>query len=295
MQTSLVILNQNQGAFLGGAIDSALAQDGSEIEVIVVDQGSTDRSRDVMTYYGSRIRAIYLGDVGQSAGINAGLVASRGEFVCFLAADDMLKPARISTELNALLNHPSAGWSYHQSSAVDMSGRPLHPPLHPLLFKPQILKQFDLRQSSLHQAPLPFSGISGALYRRSLLQRLLPMPESPRLNHLYLYYASCEIAPGLALSAVLHESRIYGGRLSNREKKRLNAKAYLFTAYWLRVRFPERCRDTDKLFAIGLGLYYKTGGFEAEDLELVKKYWRERSQAEQFRIRAIALYYAFIS
>lgn len=89
---SIVIRNHNYGGFLRDALDSALAQTHDAVEVIVVDDGSTDNSRDILEEYGSRIRAILQSNQGEGAGINAGFAAASGDIVIFLDSDDVLAP-----------------------------------------------------------------------------------------------------------------------------------------------------------------------------------------------------------
>ncbi|MBE9014320.1 glycosyltransferase family 2 protein, partial [Pseudanabaenaceae cyanobacterium LEGE 13415] len=210
---SIIINNYNYAAYLGAAIESAIAQSYPNTEVIVVDDGSTDQSRTVIEHYRDRIIPILKSNGGQASAFNAGFAASRGEFICFLDSDDLLVPDRISIELQALLNHPDAGWSYHQLSFVDRSGFPLE---NSPALRPEAIYKFDLRQEmqqgTLKQIPLPLPGTDGYLYRRSHLQQILPMPEGEgvSLNDSYLQYASFAISKGIALTAQLHQQRIHG-------------------------------------------------------------------------------------
>jgi Glycosyl transferase family 2 len=85
---SVVVNNHNYARFLGHAIDSALAQTYAPIEVLVVDDGSTDASRDVIASYGDKLIPIFKENGGQASAFNAGFAESRGEVVLFLDADD---------------------------------------------------------------------------------------------------------------------------------------------------------------------------------------------------------------
>ncbi len=89
---SVVINNYNYARFLGATIDSALDQTYPNVEIIVVDDGSTDDSRAVMESYGARIKAIYKPNGGQASAMNAGFAAARGELIYFLDSDDIALP-----------------------------------------------------------------------------------------------------------------------------------------------------------------------------------------------------------
>ena len=80
-RVSVIINNYNYGHFLGAAIDSALTQTYAPIEVVVVDDGSTDDSRNVIAGYGSRIRAVLKVNGGQASAFNAGFAASTGAVI----------------------------------------------------------------------------------------------------------------------------------------------------------------------------------------------------------------------
>src|SRR4051795_10336845 len=92
LRASIVINNYNYGRFLRESIQSALAQTHPNCEVIVVDDGSTDDSREIITSYGQRVKPIFKENAGQGSTFNAGFPVSSGDFVCFLDSDDTLYP-----------------------------------------------------------------------------------------------------------------------------------------------------------------------------------------------------------
>jgi len=94
---SIVIPNYNYGRFVGQAIDSALAQTHPLVEVIVVDDGSTDDSRAVIERYGERVTAVFQSNAGQNAACAAGFALARFDIVVFLDSDDMLLPEAAAT------------------------------------------------------------------------------------------------------------------------------------------------------------------------------------------------------
>jgi len=97
---TIVIPCYNAERWIGDAIQSALDQDWPAIEVIVVDDGSTDGSPGKIGEFSSRIRLIEGGHRGGNAARNTGLHAAAGEWVQFLDADDWLLPGKISRQLS---------------------------------------------------------------------------------------------------------------------------------------------------------------------------------------------------
>ncbi len=96
MKISLVTISYNQDRFLEQAIQSVLDQDHSDLEYIVVDPGSTDRSRDIIESFGDRIGSVILSpDNGPAQGLNHGFAHASGQVFGFLNADDLLLPGAI--------------------------------------------------------------------------------------------------------------------------------------------------------------------------------------------------------
>ena len=102
MRVSIVVLNYNYARFVAAAIESALGQTAEGCEVIVVDNGSTDHSLEVIARYAERVRLVRQPvNIGQGQGYNLGIEAARGEWIVWLDADDMLDPDAIATCLAA--------------------------------------------------------------------------------------------------------------------------------------------------------------------------------------------------
>ena len=93
---SILINNYNYARFLGEAIDSALSQSYSPVEIILVDDGSTDQSREIISTYSSRVIPIFKENGGQASAFNAGIAASRGDILCFLDSDDYFHPGKVA-------------------------------------------------------------------------------------------------------------------------------------------------------------------------------------------------------
>jgi glycosyltransferase involved in cell wall biosynthesis len=112
VRASLIIPTFNHARFLGAAIDSALAQTLGAVDVIVVDDGSTDDTPAVLERYAGRVRVLRQPNRGLSAARNAGLAAARGTFVSFLDADDVMAPTKLAAQLAVVERSPAIGWTY---------------------------------------------------------------------------------------------------------------------------------------------------------------------------------------
>lgn len=89
---SVIVTCYNYGRYVAQALDSALAQRYPNVEIVVVNDGSTDDSREVLARYADRVRVIEQANQGAIAAYNAGFAASRGDIVVLLDADDALEP-----------------------------------------------------------------------------------------------------------------------------------------------------------------------------------------------------------
>lgn len=116
---SVVIPNYNHARFLGDAIRSVLNQDYRGFEIVVVDDGSTDDSREVAAGFGDRIRYIHQTNAGLSAARNTGIRAAQGSLIGVLDADDMYEPMFLDTLVNALKSDPDADGVYCGYQFVD--------------------------------------------------------------------------------------------------------------------------------------------------------------------------------
>src|SRR4051812_49208690 len=123
---TVVIPVHNGADFVAQAIDSALAQDGVTVQVVVVDDESTDETTAILQHYGDRIEAVRLPK--QSTGIaatNAGLERADGEFVCVLHHDDVLLPGKLARHVEVMRRDPDIALSYSAQHYIDASGNRL--------------------------------------------------------------------------------------------------------------------------------------------------------------------------
>jgi glycosyltransferase involved in cell wall biosynthesis len=174
---SILINNYNYGRFLREAIDSALNQTYSNIEVIVVDDGSTDDSREIIASYGNRIIPVMKENGGQASAFNAGFEISKGDILCLLDSDDFYYPEKVERALQVLSSKLDTRpiLLYHLLDVVDECsdrvGAIFPPRLHAC--EPNLL-DFARKYAFLPFAASPTSGLA---ISRNIAERIFPIPD----------------------------------------------------------------------------------------------------------------------
>lgn len=168
---SIIIPTHNRAALLREAVDSALSQTYPNVEVIVVDDGSTDDTGEVLSEYAGQVRAVYQDNRGRSAARNVGIQASGGRFLVFLDSDDLLMPAAIQSQVDCLIAHPDVGVVYGDGYIMDAQGL-LHtldpyvvrfPPREPEAFARSLLMRnhFVIHAGLIRRTALPLQPVFG--------------------------------------------------------------------------------------------------------------------------------------
>ena len=116
---SVLIPTYNYARYLPQAIDSVLAQTYAPLEVLVVDDGSTDDTPQVLAAYGNRIRAIRQDNQGVAAARNTGVAAARGEYVALLDSDDLWLPRKLELQIARFESDPSLGFVHCGAETFD--------------------------------------------------------------------------------------------------------------------------------------------------------------------------------
>ena len=122
---SVIIPNYNHAQYLGDAIQSVLDQTYRNFEIIVVDDGSTDNSREVVAGFGDQVNYIWQENRGLSAARNTGIRRAKGTYIGLLDADDMYEPDFLSTLVSELETDPHAAGIYCGYRFVDHLNHPL--------------------------------------------------------------------------------------------------------------------------------------------------------------------------
>lgn len=166
---SVVIDNHNYGRFLRQAVDSVLSQDfpGKEVELIVVDDGSTDDSRAILGSYGKRLKAVLQDRSGQATAFNRGFAEARGEVVCLLDSDDVWLPGKLAKTMPRF-DDASVGAVGNFLQDADAA-------LKPIRFSfPHWPERYRLED--FLDGRTEFTATSGLAYRKKALDLALPIP-----------------------------------------------------------------------------------------------------------------------
>ncbi len=105
---SVIIPTYNRGWIVAEAIDSVLAQDYNNYELIVIDDGSDDNTPAILAAYGNKITVLHQSNRGVSAARNRGIAAAAGRWIAFLDSDDLWLPRKLSTQVNFFKENPDA-------------------------------------------------------------------------------------------------------------------------------------------------------------------------------------------
>ena len=172
---TVVVNNYNYARFLGEAIDSALAQTYPHTEVVVVDDGSSDASAEVIARHDGRVIPVLKSNGGQGSALNAGFHAGSGDVVLFLDADDVLLPGAVEAAVPPF-DDPEVAKVQWSMPVIDGDGRRTGQIEEPELpagdFRDDVR-----REGPLGDATLPSAPTSGNAWSRRFLERVLPMPE----------------------------------------------------------------------------------------------------------------------
>jgi glycosyltransferase involved in cell wall biosynthesis len=269
---SVIVDSYNYGQFIEEAIDSVLAQDFAmeRVEILVVDDGSTDDTAERVGRYGERVKYIYKKNGGQGSAFNVGFANARGEIVAMLDADDYWLPGKLRRIAEAFDENPEAGMVYHR------------------------LEEYDMRTGARRDSS--FTAISGDIaanrelllryilyptsslaFRRRCAEKLLPIPENltiqadSHLSGLIIF-----VAPIVAIEESLAVYRVHGGNLFHAPGAEQDD-----------VRTRRRIETFGRL-THGMKAWLKANGYDLRqpDLQALFMQWFLTPEADEFRLRS---------
>jgi tetratricopeptide (TPR) repeat protein len=206
-QVSVIIPSYNQAHFVASTVESVLAQTYPGVEIIVVDDGSTDDTHTVLAAYRDRIRTIRQENRGLAGARNTGFHASRGDYLLFLDSDDVIHPDKLASHVSFLEAERSFGLSYSAWQHVNEDGTQVLGEVRPNK-QGQLLKELLRREF--------FFFASTAVIRRECLERVGLFDESLEWSEdadMWLRLARAGYAFGY-LDQPFLQYRIHGGSMT---------------------------------------------------------------------------------
>ncbi|MGA9989009.1 MAG: glycosyltransferase family 2 protein [Terriglobales bacterium] len=279
---SILINNYNYGRFLGEAIRSARCQTYDRIEIIVVDDGSSDNSREIIEEFGDELVAVFKSNEGQASAFNTGFAKSSGDIICFLDADDIFLPTKVQRIVETYAD-PAMGWCFHPLQWVDINrehmvgSRDIRYPS----------RSYDFRKVYLRGKPVLWAPpTSGLTFRRSLLDKLLPMPQQIRITaDNYLTFSTPAFAPGFYISECLSQQRIHGvNAYTAKEDSRFKATVQISIASGLHDSFPQLSRLANRLFANAIAAKWTAGSESRTVRQELNQYIGKCTVLERFEV-----------
>lgn len=166
-----LINTHNYARYLPLAINSVLTQTYPKIEIVVVDDGSTDHTAEVLAQYGDRVRAIRTENGGQGHAFNVGIGNANGELIMLLDADDTWMQEKVQLMVDLAAKFPKAAMLYHRFQNIDRDGGYNGPP-QPIGLRSGNFRHTFLRSGGSWEHPIA----SVLTLRTEHIRRALPLP-----------------------------------------------------------------------------------------------------------------------
>jgi glycosyltransferase involved in cell wall biosynthesis len=223
LPVDVLITNHDYARFLPEAIESALSQTHADVNVVVVDDGSTDDSREVLRRFEDRVEVVLKEQGGQASALNAGLERCRGDVLLVLDADDRLRPQAAERVAAAFAGRPELSKVQFPMAIVDAEGAPtgaVKPGGH--LRAPT----GEQRRAELaFPFDLPWLPGGGTGFRSEAVRRILPIPagDYPRSGaDWYLVHLTALLGEAALLEQVCAEYRVHGGNAYELERDEID-------------------------------------------------------------------------
>ena len=286
--SSLIIPAYNSSASIGRSIDSALEQTVPAHEIIVIDDGSTDDTADIIRSYGSKVRLITQDNQGQGAARNAGLAVATGRYIAFLDADDYWEPGFLEHMERFLDAHPqavAASCAFHaQRQKGDYYG-----PAHYEQLKAQHPDGLMLEDFFTFWADHDHIRTGTALVRHDVIREIGPQNANLRISQDLEYWALIGSAgPWGLVPEVLWVgtsdffARRAGWRKRNAARRKRTPSVEAWQARVLPRLSPEQVAPFARVrarVAQGYAVNHMLGGDASEARKIVQAYGAEMSGA----------------
>jgi glycosyltransferase involved in cell wall biosynthesis len=208
---SILINNYNYAQFLRQTIESSFSQTYSRIEIIVVDDGSTDRSREIIESFGSRLAPVFKTNAGQASAFNAGVAASQGDILCFLDSDDYFYPGKVAriVEVFSALDSTRPLMVHHRLKIRKEDGKAVQEELLGTIHdNPLNLAEYARKYKFMYWPAGPTTGIS---INRRMSDLLFPLPENIKVSaDDFIVFGASLVGELHSISDVLGAYRVHG-------------------------------------------------------------------------------------
>ncbi len=240
---SVLIDTFNHERFIEKAIVSVLEQDfpAAEREILVVDDGSSDSTPEILRKFAPQVRVLRKANGGQASAFNAGIAECQGEIVAFLDGDDWWAPGKLQAVCQALANDAGVGLVGHGITEVYSDGRE-----HTELLREAPRFRLDSEAGArVFRLRKSFLGTSRMTFRREMLGRIGPVPEMLGIQaDEYLFTLGAVLSDALILREPLTFYRLHGAnafqvRDGNEESLRRKYKVLAALASSLRSKLAE--------------------------------------------------------
>jgi glycosyltransferase involved in cell wall biosynthesis len=269
---TVLIDTYNYGRYVEDAVRSVLAQNFAveRVEILVVDDGSTDDTAERLKQFGTAIRYLHKPNGGQASAFNYGFAQARGEFIALLDADDAWLPGKLKRIYDALQQDARAGMVYHRVYLWRENGE-LSKEGHFAAVSGQVT------ENRVALLSYPMMQTSCLVFRRETLQELLPVPEVLRTQaDAYLTALVIFVAPVLAVDEYLAKYRVHGTNLFHGAQVQVSA-SQLQNRMAMRSALVVEIRRW--LVAHGKNL-------DAKNVRDYLEQWRKAQEADSYLLRA---------
>jgi glycosyltransferase involved in cell wall biosynthesis len=223
---SVIIPSFNKAGFLGEAIESVLQQTYRNFDIVVVDDGSSDNTRDVAAAYPS-VRYIRQENQGPSSARNRGLLDSKGEYLVFLDADDRLLPHAFEVGVNALNAHPECAFVSGHVRLIAKDGSYIRTPEEKCIEKDhyQTLLQYNYIWTP-----------AAVMFRRTIFHSIRYSSSRYGTEDWDLYLQIARSFPVYCHDQVLADYRVHDGQLTCDSAHMLKDSLALLRQQWIYVK-----------------------------------------------------------
>ncbi len=255
---SVVIPNYNYANYVGEAVESVLRQTYNSVEIIVVDDGSTDGSKEVLSSYGGEIKTIFQDNSGVSAARNNGANQSSGKYLAFLDADDIWLPRKIEAQVKLFEENENLGLVHVGVEDIDAEGNAIE-------INTDGLAGRVSRELLLFERSVILGGGSGFMIRRDLFEKLngfdLNLLTSADWDIFFRAATESEVGfvPDVLLKYRMHGSNMHGN-VKRMEREMLYAFGKAFSDAPQEIN-AIKSRSYGNLYRVLAGSYFRQGAY----------------------------------